>query len=180
MSTWETIRVKRFSFNSIFAEAYNIISSFRATGVFPLDRTKVLDKLSAQQPSQTDNRDATIDMYVPLLTNLKSTSRVSTTTGTFTKEELSTFENCPRLKKSSCLKQRLGYCKWNHPQDDITSHKASTPSKSHTMSAISKPHTTIQHMFKVPPALALPKTTLPKSNFSMTSGDNLKRNGLIK
>ena len=171
--------ITKFSFNSIFAEAYkrsmtmdNIISSFRATGVYPVDRSKVLDKVVVPESISAESDIA----YVPLLSAKSQTSIKHT--AIFTEKEMVTFQE---RYNSEADREQERYLKWKdmyHPPVDkvnIASNKDTyllTPSKKVCTTVAPKPCT--QQMFKPPPILVRPPK-ISSAKHSLTSAMNLKR-----
>ena len=68
--------VSRYTFSELFSRAWvesmnmaNILSGFRCTGIFPLDRSKLIHEESVD-PDPTSNAD----MYIPVLTTMRRRS----------------------------------------------------------------------------------------------------------
>ena len=184
--------ITRFSFCGVFAEAWlasmtmqNIISSFRATGVFPLDRSQVQDQQCVRDVSLAEEAGIA---YIPLFSSDATESREKIHMVKFEEEEMSQFHD-HYVKETSKSKNEDRYLLWKkmyHPHDDevnlssFSDSFVSTPSKSSVKPKVvvmPKCHSSIQHMFKSQPCeiSSTASSHVPKNpQRVLTSADNLK------
>lgn len=183
--------VTRFSFCGVFAEAWlasitmhNIISSFRATGVFPLDRSQVKEQQYVRDVSLAEETGIA---YIPLFSSDAKESGQKIHTVKFKDEEMIQFHDC-YVKETGQPKDDDRYLLWKkmyHPHDDEVNSSSfndsfiSTPSKSSVKPkavVLPKCHTSIQHMFKSQPEISSTATShvATKPQRFLTSAENLK------
>jgi len=152
--------ISKFSFNTVFSEAYkksmimdNIISSFRVTGIYPLDKSKVLDKCSVQESSLAEESGIA---FLPLYSD-RARCDEQEPTGHFSKDELDRFHE--RYVRESCVSDEDDrYSEWKkvyHPLEDKVTHSSvkdaflATPTKAAPTSklpVLAKPHSSILHI----------------------------------
>lgn len=180
----------------------NILSAFKVTGIYPVDRTKVLQKVIT-----TESKPSKLP-YIPLLTPTprKMHSHACTSSANFSEDEVESF-----LKRNDDDEEEK-YQLWRkmyEPEYLVSEHpslsdsflltptksgasKASvavlpkshssllTPTKSgasKSVAVLPKAHSSLLHMFKLPPPVhvkPVPKKNPQKPFRVLTSTENLK------
>ncbi len=181
--------ITKFSFNAVFSNAYkksmsmeNIISSFRATGIYPLDRSKVLEKPCIQKASLAEESGIA---FLPLFSARSSDQGACSPGNHFTMDEMDCFHDryVKETRKPDEVDRYSHWKKVYHPLEDKVSSSSTkdpflaTPTKATPISkqpVVAKPHCSIKHMFKPPPVLKRPELSAYKSSRCLTSGAHLE------
>ena len=134
----------------------NIISSFRATGVFPLNRNQVQEQQCVRDIFLAEETGIA---YIPLFSSNAKEGREKIHMVKFEDEEMSQFHD-HYVKETGESKDEDRYLLWKkmyHPHDDEVNFSSfsdsfvSTPSKSSVkpkVVVLPKCHSSIQHIFK--------------------------------
>ena len=199
--------VTRMSFSPLFSAAWrrsmtmqNVISSFKVTGIYPVDRTKVLSNVA------TDPEPPKLS-YIPLLTPTPCRIQGHTASPKFSDDEVESFLN----KSDSDEEERYQLWKKMYEPDYLVSERRSlsdsfllTPTKTgaskcriavlpkthssllaptetgtskSSVAILPKPHSSLFHMFKLPSPVHLkpvPQKNPQKPYRVLTSAENLK------
>ena len=186
--------VTRFTFSALFAEAWkasmtmpNIIAGFRATGILPLDRTKVRPSTGIIDTSLKEESGLA---YIPVLSPAIDQKRKLPSMPSFSLEEMESFHSrYQKETEDSSTESDKRYRLWmmyrphlETSGDGLSSLHNSfmhTPVKKGqqraTVAVLARPHSTIQHMLWCPsPPASLP-SLMPKTSCRvLTSAENLK------
>ena len=182
--------VTRFSFCALFAEAWkcsmtmhNIITGFEATGIYPLDRSKL------KQAPIKDVTDQTGLTYLPLLSPAPKRKEGTPFVPSFSGEEMVRFHQRYQEEMRDChLDEDERYHLWlDMYQPEVESEEQTsmedcfihTPVKKGNTRAkvalLAKPHSGLQHMFKCPSPPKPRVMEQPKRSCRvLTSAENLK------
>jgi len=184
--------VTRFSFSALFTEAWqksmtmpNIIAGFRATGLYPLDRSRLKEPTSMSIHSLAEESGLA---YIPLLSPARERNQNLPVTPSFTEEEIDSFYNHYQ-KETSSIESNERYRLWKmyHPHLEATGDGSSsfrdsfmhTPVKKDQLRAnvavLARPRSTIQDILRCPsPLTSLPSAKPKTSCRVLTSAENLK------
>ena len=189
--------VTRFVFSELFAKAWmasmtmpNIISGFHHSGVYPVDRSKVIHQV--EQISGSKSVEDTGIVYVPVLTptpRVKSSKTIDITT--YSREEIA--QNHERSLRGCHAITDPKYSKWLQMYRPLALSQSPLPSSydssiMHTpvqkdhghgslsgMLALAKPTSSIQHLLHYPSSpLYFPSTSPKKSSRILTISENVR------
>ena len=163
----------------------NIIAGFRATGLYPLDRSRLKEPTSISIHSLAEESGLA---YIPLLSSAPERKQKLPVTPSFTEEEMDYFYNHYQ-KETSSIESNERYRLWKkmyHPHLEATGDGPSSFRDFHaypvkkgqlraTVAVLARPRSTIQHILRCPsPLTSLPSVKPKTSCRVLTSAENLK------